>query len=77
MNMKVREVKCPECGHRFMWMETATSRETIEYHLKETGELLSSGVCPKCEIKFVLLPHKLEGIMTEDNRVIVQGIRGI
>ena len=29
--MRVREVKCPSCGHRFMWMETVASLETIEY----------------------------------------------
>lgn len=75
--MKVREVKCPACGHGFMWMETVASLETIEYHLKETGELLPSGVCPKCEIKLVFLPHELEGAMTGDNRLIAQGIRGI
>ena len=75
--MRVREVKCPSCGHRFMWMETGASLETIEYHLKETGELLPSGACPKCETKLVLLPHELEGAMTSDNRLIAQGIRGI
>ncbi|SEA70003.1 TIGR02452 family protein [Pseudobutyrivibrio sp. ACV-2] len=28
--MKVREVKCPKCGHEFMWMETVASLETID-----------------------------------------------
>lgn len=78
MSYKFREVKCPWCGHIFMWNET--EREGIVIHhyiLKENGEYLGNPKCPKCDIDMVVLDHVLEGIDPKDERVEMRGFRGI
>lgn len=76
MGYKCREVKCYKCKHVFMWMNEI---ETIlyEYRLKENNELINIAACPKCDTRLLILPHVLEGIPEDSDKVIKTGIRGI
>ncbi len=47
------------------------------YRLKETKEYVGDAKCPKCEKKMLVLPHVLEGIDVNDERIETIGIRGI
>lgn len=58
-----------------MWMKGTGPIK--EYRLKDTNEMLLFAECPKCDTGMLVLPHVLEGIPTDSDGVIVQGIRGI
>ena len=75
--MKVREEKCPICGHKSMWIETGVGGLTEEYYLKDSGKQLSVSICSACEVLVILLPNQLEGILSDDERIVIRGIRGI
>ena len=78
MAYEFREVKCPWCGHIFMWNKNeGEGLRTHEYRLKETGEYLGNPKCSKCDIGMVVLDSVLEGIDPKDERVRSIGIRGI
>lgn len=66
-----RDVKCPWCGHVFTWNQRGDNTAfTQEYRLKETKEPLEEVKCPKCEMEMLVQDHVLEGIDTEDERVL-------
>ena len=48
-----------------------------EYRLKETNALLNLAGCPKCDTNVLMIPHVLEGISVDSNKVKISGIRGI
>ncbi len=79
MSYKFREVKCPWCGHIFMWNENGWEERIVIYHyrLKETGERLGKTKCPKCDIDMIVQSSVLEGIDPKDDRVEAIGVRGI
>ncbi len=78
MSYKFREVKCPWCGHIFMWNENGWEDFGVRnYRLKETGELLGDPKCPKCDKNMVVLNSVLEGIDPKDDRIEISGERGI
>lgn len=44
--MQVREVICPSCSHRFMWMDVEEGPTIKKYRSVETGETFHTAVCP-------------------------------
>ena len=46
--MQVREVICPSCSHRFMWMDVEEGPTIKKYRSVETGETFHTAVCPQC-----------------------------
>ena len=58
---KCREVICPCCDHRFMWLDGYEWGRTSVYRLVETGERLNYAKCPKCKETVVLIPHEIKG----------------
>ena len=78
MPYKYREVKCPWCGHIFMWNENGGEGLVIHrYRLKETGEFLGNPKCLKCDIDMVVMNSVLEGLDPKDERIETIGVRGI
>lgn len=78
MAYKYREVICPWCDHKFMWQEDGGEGPVIcEYEDKETGKYYAATKCPKCSEEMVVLNHILQGIDTEDPRLIKHVFRGI
>ena len=75
---RYREVRCPYCGHVFMWNRSCREA-TVDhlYKLKETGERVGEAKCPKCGTGMLVLNGTLEGLPTTDERVETVGIRGI
>ena len=66
-----RDVKCPWCGHTFMWDQRGDNTAfTQEYRLKETKEPLEEVKCPKCEMEMLVQDHILIGMDPEDERVL-------
>lgn len=45
--MQVREVICPSCSHRFMWMDVEEGPTIKKYRSVETGETFHTAVCPQ------------------------------
>lgn len=76
MGYECREVMCYKCKHIFMWIN---ENEVIlyEYRLKDNNELIHLAACPKCDTSMLVLPHVLEGIPEDSDRVVRMGIRGI
>ena len=54
--MQVREVICPSCSHRFMWMDVEEGPTIKKYRSVETGETFHTAVCPQCGKRVILLP---------------------
>ncbi len=78
MKYEYREVKCPWCGHVFMWNKDGKEGiSVLLYRLRETKEFVKEAKCPKCEEKMVVLPHIFEGVDVNDKRIEAIGIRGI
>jgi len=77
MTYEYREVKCPWCGHVFMWNKNGFDITIHEYRLKETGEVVKRTTCPKCSMEMIVMEHILEGIDIKDDRIEAFGIRGI
>ncbi len=78
MRYEYREVKCPWCDHVFMWNKNGREGLVVhEYKLKETGEYVETAKCPKCAMEMIVLPHILEGIDIDDERIETIGVRGI
>ncbi len=78
MEYRYREVKCPWCGHVFMWNEMGREGSvTFEYKHKETGKLVEEAKCPACEKNMLVLDGVFEGIDVNDDRIERIGIRGI
>ena len=78
MSYKYREVKCPWCDHIFMWNENGREGLIIHmYRLKETKEYVEEAKCPKCEEVMIVLPHVIEGLDINDERIETIGVRGI
>ena len=75
--MRVREVICPLCEHRFMWMESSEGMVFHSYRCKESGELLEDTACPKCGEKLVILPDSLKAALPDDDRIEKTWERGI
>lgn len=74
MGYRFREVKCPYCEHVFMWGNLSEGLvRRHEYKSKETGELLEQTRCPKCDIEMVILEHVLEGVDSDDERIVHSG----
>ena len=77
MSYKCREVICPFCKHKFMWMNGAENIVTVEYYLKENGERLDSASCPKCHNKMIIMENVLEGVTLSDEKIRTICVRGI
>ena len=67
--MQVREVICPSCSHRFMWMDVEEGPTIKKYRSVETGETFYTAVCPQCGKRVILLPDRICAVLpgTEDN----------
>lgn len=76
MGYKFREVQCFKCKHIFMWKKENES-VLYEYHMKDTNVLLNLAGCPKCNASILVVPHVLEGIPEDSDKVFKSGIRGI
>ena len=61
--MQVREVICPSCSHRFMWMDVEEGPTIKKYRSVETGETFHTAV------RVILLPDRIRAVLpgTEDN----------
>ena len=76
MAYRYREVRCPYCGHKFMFMEGSGSK-TVEYYEIATGKLLQDTICPKCGGIVVAKDNLLDGLRPDDATIEAWGIRGI
>ena len=67
--MQVREVICPSCSHRFMWMDVEEGPTIKKYRSVETGETFHTAVCPQGGKRVILLPDRIRAVLpgTEDN----------
>ena len=67
--MQEREVICPSCSHRFMWMDVEEGPTIKKYRSVETGETFHTAVCPQCGKRVILLPDRIRAVLpgTEDN----------
>ncbi|MCR5649730.1 MAG: hypothetical protein K6F86_00940 [Lachnospiraceae bacterium] len=73
-----REVICPFCDHRFMWLGSPESPQpTYYYRNRETGEGVYDAVCPECGEEIILEPHVLLGEAPYEDKYEKIGIRGI
>ena len=73
-----REVICPFCDHRFMWMGSLVSPQPTYYYVsKKTKEDVYDTVCPQCGEEIILEPHVLLGVAPGEGRYDRIGIRGI
>ncbi len=78
MAYNYRKVKCPWCGHVFMWNKDEQERLiTCIYQIKESRKHVKKTKCPKCEKEMLVLGGVFEGIDLNDNRVECIGVRGI
>lgn len=74
------ELKCPCCGHRFVWYEGTdkNSSGTLLYRRKGFKEELLSTPCPKCSVELAVLTDSHTGIPIQDDSIEVAAhIRGI
>ena len=75
--MRFFEIICPNCRHQFVWLEQSYGNGYI-YKRKGHDEELDSTVCPKCNIRMVVLKDSFTGLdITDESIDIVDGIRGI
>jgi hypothetical protein len=75
---RCREVVCPSCAHRFMWLESRGSLFFPEYRRKGTKEFLDQAVCPACGARLALFPGELTAVSPgQDDRVEMCPERGI
>lgn len=73
---KCRKVKCPCCGHEFMWMSGQSGQNTVyEYLDKESVKLLDDAICPDCGKVCLLQEGILTGLRADDQRIDKHGIR--
>ncbi len=77
MAYEFREVICPYCGHQFMLHKSEGGIKIVEYLDKTNGKLCASTICPKCRETVIALDKVLVGVREDDDRIKVQGIRGI
>ena len=80
MRYEYREVKCPWCGHIFMWEKHGAhdlESSIFLYTLKTTGEEFVEAKCPSCERRMLVLDHILEGIDNDDDRFEKGILKGI
>lgn len=71
------EIECPNCKHRFVWLEHSWS-SCLLFRRKGYDELLESTVCPQCTMEMVVLKDVHSGIDIHDETIEVVGaIRGI
>ena len=76
--MPCREVICPFCNHRFMWVGSLVSPQPTYYYVsKKTKEDAYDTVCPQCGEEIILEPHVLLGVAPGEGRYDRIGIRGI
>ena len=61
--MQVREVICPSCSHRFMWMDVEEGPTIKKYRSVETGETFYTAVCPQCGKRVILLPDRICAVL--------------
>ena len=76
---KYRQIKCPLCGHTFMWIEYADLPPSYHvYGRKGLDEELGSTHCPKCNCEMIA-PHDLEiGLSVENENVELRDtVRGV
>lgn len=74
MKYVYREVKCPWCGHIFMWKKY--EREgccIVEYIFKPTGEYVEETKCPKCSEHMFVVDDIFIGLDKNDNRIALDG----
>lgn len=69
---RCREAVCPNCSHRFMWIDGSEGPICPAYRRKDTGERLDSTVCPKCGEELVLFPGELTAAFPELDRRITR-----
>lgn len=63
-----REIICPICDHKFMWLEN-DGLKIKRYRLSTTRERLENTKCPKCGETVILIPHELKGASVIDDRI--------
>ena len=61
---KFRQVKCPLCGHIFMWQKEPVfvGNSYCMYKRKGLNEELENAICPKCNLEMVVPNDSLKGI---------------
>ena len=75
---KYREVKCPGCGHQFVWLVAPHGNSYYLYRRKGVDEELFSTPCPKCSLDMVIPDDVALGIDIKDNTVELRGsVRGL
>ena len=75
---KFKEVECPECNHRFAWLEQPSGNSYCLYRRKGIDEKLFSTVCPQCGLEMVVPSDKHMGIAVADKAVeLFSTVRGL
>ena len=69
MSNSCRNVECPACGHRFMWIEVG-SNSCTEYFDKETNEVYPDAICPLCGKHMAVIPKKRKGLPDDASSII-------
>lgn len=71
MKYVFREVKCPWCGHIFMWKKYNREGCCIkDYIFKPTGEIAEKTKCPKCDENMIVVNNILKGLDVDDSRIV-------
>ena len=76
---RYRQVKCPLCGHTFMWREESYTGSSCDiFKRKGIDEELESTYCPMCSFEMVVAEDLLEGMDIQDKTIErIPSIRGI
>lgn len=75
---KYRQVQCPKCKHKFLWLEGPTGNSYCLYRRIGKNEKLHNTTCPKCSLELVVPSDSIEGIDIKDKSVeLYATVRGI
>ncbi len=73
-----REVICPVCEHKFMWMNvTKLPQPTYYYRNRKTDEHMNEAICPQCRQEIIVEKELLVGVIPDEAVYERIGIRGI
>ena len=63
------EIVCPNCGHRFVWLEHSWPNCHFYHRKGYDDEFLESTSCPKCGMEMVVLKEIHSGMDIYDESI--------